>query len=126
MNGSFSTRFHSGRARPRTPTAQRPTSLFPRFDGCLLAGEHAEAQKLVLENFTCRGPGSGNGSGAKVQYGCYQVFGNLRLAFGASRLWTCLRSEVVPARAGPDRSDRAGVIRGERREVRTRALRQRR
>ena len=30
----------------------------------LKAGKHAEAQKLVLDNFMCKGPGSGQGSGA--------------------------------------------------------------
>ena len=51
----------------------------------LLAGKNAEAQDLVMKNFTCRGPGSGQGNGANVQYGCYQVFANLRLTFPARK-----------------------------------------
>ncbi len=47
----------------------------------LKEGKNAEAQKLVMENFTCRGKGSGHGSGANVPFGCYQVLGNLRLSF---------------------------------------------
>src|ERR1051325_9746443 len=50
----------------------------------LIEGKNAEAQKLVLANFTCRGPGSGQGAGANVQYGCYQVLGNLHLEFSKS------------------------------------------
>ena len=62
------------------PIARMPTSLLPEIRRLLLAAK-PEAQKLVLDNFTCRGPGSGQGNGANVQYGCYQVFGNLRLTF---------------------------------------------
>jgi alpha-L-fucosidase 2 len=41
-----------------------------------LEGKNAEAEALVNANFTCKGPGS-----AGAQYGCYQVLGNLHLAF---------------------------------------------
>ena len=54
----------------------------PEIPRCLLKeGDNAAAQKLVLQNFTCKGPGSGQGSGANVPYGCYEVLGNLRLTF---------------------------------------------
>jgi alpha-L-fucosidase 2 len=61
--------------------ADRPEAhrSLPEIRRLLKEGKNAEAQKLVLANFTCRGPGSGQGSGAKGQYGCYQVLGNLRL-----------------------------------------------
>ncbi|MBM3474323.1 MAG: glycoside hydrolase family 95 protein [Armatimonadetes bacterium] len=48
----------------------------------LLAGENIKAQALVLGAFTCAGAGSGQGGGANVPYGCYQVLGNLWLRFG--------------------------------------------
>jgi alpha-L-fucosidase 2 len=53
----------------------------PEIRRLLKEGKNADAQKLVLANFTCRGPGSGQGAGANVQYGCYQVLGNLHLQF---------------------------------------------
>ncbi len=56
----------------------------PRIRELLKAGNNREAQDLVLANFTCQGPGSGQGAGANVPYGCYQVLGNLRLSFGAA------------------------------------------
>jgi len=56
------------------------TSL-PKIKELLLAGKNAEAEKLVNENFICTGPGSGSGNGANVQFGCYQVLGNLTLNF---------------------------------------------
>lgn len=63
--------------------ADRPEAhqFLPEIRRLLLEGKNAEAQKLVLANFTCRGAGSGQGSGAHVPYGCYQVLGNLRLNF---------------------------------------------
>jgi alpha-L-fucosidase 2 len=63
--------------------ADRPNAYeaLPEIRRLLLAGENVEAEALVNKNFTCRGPGSGSGSGAKVPYGCYQVLGNLRLKF---------------------------------------------
>jgi alpha-L-fucosidase 2 len=53
----------------------------PKIKQLLLAGKNVEAEKLVNENFICTGPGSGSGSGANVQFGCYQVLGNLTLDF---------------------------------------------
>src|SRR5205807_2174032 len=63
--------------------ADRPEAheSLPEIRRLLKEGNNAEAQKLVMANFTCRGPGSGQGNGANVQYGCYQVLGNLRLRF---------------------------------------------
>jgi alpha-L-fucosidase 2 len=42
----------------------------------LFEGKNDEAQALMYKTFTCKGKGSGGGS-----YGCYQMFGNLFLAF---------------------------------------------
>ena len=53
----------------------------PKIKELLLAGKNVEAEKLVNENFICTGPGSGSGSGANVEFGCYQVLGNLTLNF---------------------------------------------
>ena len=55
--------------------------------------KNAEAERLVNANFTCRGKGSGNGSGANVPFGCYQTLGNLRLRFGNSSSGPTLRCE---------------------------------
>ena len=58
--------------------ADRPDAykVLPEIRRLLLEGRNPEAEALVNANFTCKGPGS---SGA--QYGCYQVLGNLHLAF---------------------------------------------
>lgn len=63
--------------------ANRPDAhkVLPQIQQLLKEGKNAEAQQLVMANFTCRGPGSGQGSGANVAYGCYQVLGNLKLTF---------------------------------------------
>lgn len=50
--------------------------VLPEIRRLLLEGKNSEAEALVNANFTCKGPGSGGG-----QYGCYQVLGNLHLAF---------------------------------------------
>jgi alpha-L-fucosidase 2 len=50
--------------------------VLPKIQELLLEGENPEAEALVNANFTCKGPGSAGG-----QYGCYQVLGNLHLAF---------------------------------------------
>jgi alpha-L-fucosidase 2 len=64
--------------------ADRPNAheRLPEIRRLLLAGENIQAQALVHEAFTCAGAGSGQGGGANVPYGCYQVLGNLRLTFG--------------------------------------------
>jgi alpha-L-fucosidase 2 len=58
--------------------ADRPEAykVLPEIQRLLLAGKNTEAETLVNANFTCQGPGS-----AGAQYGCYQVLGNLHLAF---------------------------------------------
>ena len=58
--------------------ADRPDAykVLPEIRRLLLEGRNPEAEALVNSNFTCKGPGSGGG-----QYGCYQVLGNLHLAF---------------------------------------------
>jgi len=63
-------------------------AALPEIRRLLLEGNNAEAERLVNENFTCAGEGSGHGRGADVPYGCYQTLGNLWLEFqhsGADR-----------------------------------------
>ncbi len=64
-----------------TQDADRPDAykVLPEIRRLLLEGKNVEAEALVNANFTCKGPGSGGG-----QYGCYQVLGNLHLAFQGS------------------------------------------
>ena len=62
----------------------------PEIRRLLLEGKNVEAEQLVNANFTCRGKGSGHGSGAGVPFGCYQTLGNLRLEFAGS-------DRIVPA-----------------------------
>ena len=51
----------------------------PEIRRLLAEGKNPEAEDLVMKNFTCKGAGSGHGSGANVPFGCYQVLGNLHL-----------------------------------------------
>ena len=61
--------------------ADRPDAykVLPEIRRLLLAGKNPEAEALVNANFTCSGPGS-----AGARYGCYQVLGNLHLAFSGA------------------------------------------
>ncbi|HEU4391448.1 MAG TPA: glycoside hydrolase family 95 protein [Blastocatellia bacterium] len=63
--------------------ADRPdaANVLPEIRRLLLEGKNVEAERLVSSNFTCAGPGSGHGAGARVQYGAYQILGNLHLRF---------------------------------------------
>ncbi len=54
----------------------------PEIRRLLFAGKNDEAERLVNENFTCAGKGSGYGHGADVPYGSYQVLGELEIEFG--------------------------------------------
>ncbi|MCP5523689.1 MAG: glycoside hydrolase N-terminal domain-containing protein [Verrucomicrobiales bacterium] len=57
----------------------------PEIRQLLLDGKNVEAERLVNQNFTCQGKGSGHGNGANVPFGCYQTLGNLRLRFANAR-----------------------------------------
>jgi len=63
--------------------ADRPDAAqyLPEIRRLLLEGKNAEAEKLVYDHFTCKGPGSARGSGKDAQYGSYQTLGQLRLKF---------------------------------------------
>jgi alpha-L-fucosidase 2 len=53
----------------------------PEIRKLLAEGKNEEAQEIVDANYICKGPGSGSGNGANVQFGCYQLMGNLNLQF---------------------------------------------
>jgi len=61
--------------------ADRPNAaaVLPGIRRLLQEGRNLEAEKLVLDNFTCSGAGSGWGSGAAKPYGSFQLLGNLHL-----------------------------------------------
>jgi alpha-L-fucosidase 2 len=63
--------------------ADRPEAalVLPEIRRLLLDGKNVEAEKLINANFTCAGPGSARGRGARAQYGAYQLLGNLHLKF---------------------------------------------
>jgi alpha-L-fucosidase 2 len=63
--------------------ADRPdaATYLPEIRRLLLEGKNEEAEKLVYDHFTCKGPGSGRGGGKDVAYGSYQTLGSLRLVF---------------------------------------------
>lgn len=48
----------------------------------LLEGKNSEAESLMYNTFVSKGAGSGQGKGANVPYGSYQVLGNLHLDYG--------------------------------------------
>jgi alpha-L-fucosidase 2 len=50
----------------------------------LFQGQNDAAQKLMYETFVCKGAGSGQGNGANVPYGCYQMLGNLVFKYKTS------------------------------------------
>lgn len=53
----------------------------PDIRRLLQQGRNDEAERLVNQTFTCKGKGSGQGKGANVPFGCYQVLGNLVIQF---------------------------------------------
>ena len=76
----------------------------PEIRRLLLAGKNVEAQALVMQSFTCKGQGSGHGSGANVPFGCYQTLGDLRIVFaekgkGSIALDSWKRRAVDPKQA---------------------------
>jgi alpha-L-fucosidase 2 len=63
------------------PEARRSLAEIRRL---LLAGNNLAAEELVNRTFSCQGEGGGWGKAANLPYGCYQVLGNLELAFDAN------------------------------------------
>jgi alpha-L-fucosidase 2 len=63
--------------------ADRPdaAAALPEIRRLLLDGRNTDAQAALDRSFTCLGPGSGQGEGARLPYGSYQGLGTLRLLF---------------------------------------------
>ncbi|MDR1201846.1 MAG: glycoside hydrolase family 95 protein [Tannerellaceae bacterium] len=53
----------------------------PAIRRLLFQGCNDEAQELMYQTFVCKGEGSGQGNGANVPYGSYQLLGNLTLDY---------------------------------------------
>lgn len=51
----------------------------PEIRRLLFEGKNDEAEALMYKTFVSKGPGSGQGKGANVPYGSYQILGNLHL-----------------------------------------------
>ncbi|KOS05848.1 glycoside hydrolase [Flavobacterium akiainvivens] len=66
---------------PQDANNYEASKYLPQIRQLLLQGKNKEAEELINQNFVCKGPGSGSGDGANVQFGCYQVLGNLTLNF---------------------------------------------
>lgn len=60
---------------------QGASQYLPQIQQLLLQGKNVEAQQVMSKYFKSKGPGSGQGSGANVAYGAYQVLGNLGLHY---------------------------------------------
>jgi alpha-L-fucosidase 2 len=56
--------------------------VLPEIRHLLFAGKNQEAQVLLSQHFTCKGPGSSHGSAEEGPFGCYQTLGDLLLDFG--------------------------------------------
>jgi len=52
-----------------------------RIRQLLFEGKNDEAQELMYQTFVCKGEGSGQGDGANVPYGSYQLVGHLSLDY---------------------------------------------
>lgn len=55
---------------PNRPDAYK---YLPKIQKLLQQGQNKEAQELLQQHFVCAGKGSGNGAGAHVKFGCYQI-----------------------------------------------------
>lgn len=62
---------------PEDPNRHDAHQYLEAIQKLLQEEKNKEAQDLLQKHFTSAGKGSGNGSGAKVKYGCYQTLGDL-------------------------------------------------
>jgi alpha-L-fucosidase 2 len=53
----------------------------PEVRRLILEGKNDEAQVIINKDFICKGAGSGNGNGADVPFGSYQLLADLHLKF---------------------------------------------
>ncbi len=77
--------------------------------GLLAEGKNPEAADLVMKNFTCKGAGSGHGSGANVPFGCYQTLGDLKLTFGDTPMRNYTRTLDLQSALGEIRYEANGI-----------------
>jgi alpha-L-fucosidase 2 len=73
---------------PQNADREGASAALPEIRKLLLEGKNPEAEALVNQHFTCVQPGSGGGSGANTQFGCYQVLGNLHIKSGHGPVWS--------------------------------------
>ncbi len=66
---------------PQDADKEGAVKYLPEIRKLLFEGKNAEAEALVNKAFVCKGAGSGNGNGANVPYGSYEVLGNLHLEY---------------------------------------------
>ena len=56
-------------------------AALPEIRRLINEGKYSEAQRVSEKRLVCKGPGSGQGNGADVPFGCYQTLGDLWLSF---------------------------------------------
>jgi alpha-L-fucosidase 2 len=66
---------------PQDADKEGALNYLPEIRKLLFEGKNAEAEMLVNKAFICKGVGSGQGNGANVPYGSYQVLGNLHINY---------------------------------------------
>ena len=59
------------------PNRHDAYKYLPEIQKLLQKEKNKEAQELLQKYFVCAGKGSGNGNGAHVKYGCYQILSDL-------------------------------------------------
>ena len=59
------------------PNRHDAYKYLPKIQKLLQQEKNKEAQELLQKYFVCAGKGSGNGNGAHVKYGCYQILSDL-------------------------------------------------
>ncbi len=59
------------------PNRNDAATHLPAIQQLLKEGKNRDAQALLQQYFTSAGKGSGEGNGANVKYGCYQIFSDL-------------------------------------------------
>ena len=67
---------------PYDDSNPKALASLPEIRRLLQEGRNFEAQQLMYESFVCGGQGSGQGKGANVPFGCYQMLGTLDVDFG--------------------------------------------
>lgn len=64
---------------PQDADDPEAVQYLPEIRQLLFEGKNDEAEALMYQTFVSKGPGSGQGKGADVPYGSYQILGNLHL-----------------------------------------------